>query len=106
VRRALIPGGVLVLRGGHPLAGFLTRGKGSVERASYFEQGPFVQHAERSPDWNPLGEEHTVVEWSHTLGAIVTAVAQAGLGVTHLAEVAGEPSAAYPKEFVLRATNT
>ena len=106
VRRALVPGGVFVLRGGHSLAAFLTPGKGSVERASYFEQGPFVQRAERSPDWNPLGEEHTVVEWSHTLGAIVTAVAQAGLRVTHLAEVGDGPSAAYPDAFVLRATNT
>ena len=106
VRQALVPGGVFVLRGGHSLAGFLTRGKKSVERASYFEQGPFVQRAERSPDWNPLGEEHTFVEWSHTLGAIVTAVAQAGLRVTHLAEIGEEPSAAYPDAFVLRATNT
>ena len=105
VRRALVPGGVFVLREGHSLAGFLTRSKKSVERASYFEQGPFVQRVGWDPDWNPLGEEHTFVEWSHTLGAIVTAVAQAGLRVTHLAEVAGEPSAAHPDAFVLRATN-
>ena len=108
VRRALVPGGVFVLRGGHALAGFLApRGaQRDPDRSSYFEQGPFVQRAERSPAWNPLGEEHTFVEWSHTLGAIVTAVAQAGLRVTHLAEIAEDPSATYPDAFVLRATNT
>jgi SAM-dependent methyltransferase len=106
VRRALVPGGVFVLRGGHPLAGFLAhREDQPAERASYFEQGPFVERAGRSERWNPLGEEHTTVEWTHTLGAIVTAVAQAGLRVTHLTEVGGEPSAAYPDAFVLRATN-
>jgi SAM-dependent methyltransferase len=107
VRRALAPGGVFVLRGGHSLAGFLApRGeRPDPDRSSYFEQGPFVQRVGWDAQWNPLGEEHTFVEWSHTLGAVVTAVARAGLRVTDLAEVAEEPVAAYPDAFVLRATN-
>jgi SAM-dependent methyltransferase len=107
VRQALVPGGVFVLRGGHPLAWFLAhRNEQPAERSSYFQQGPFVEETDHDPVWNPGGQPHTTVEWTHTLGAIVTAVAQAGLHVTHLAEVGGEPSAAYPKEFVLRAANT
>jgi cyclopropane fatty-acyl-phospholipid synthase-like methyltransferase len=107
VRHALVPGGVFVLRAGHTLSTFLAP-KGErrdPDRSSYFEQGPFVQRVGWDADWNPLGEEHTFVEWSHTLGAVVTAVAQAGLRITHLAEVAADTAAAYPDAFVLRAVN-
>lgn len=104
VRRALAPGGVLLLRGGHALSGFLTGLRdGNPGRASYFDEGPFVRHPERSADWNPLGEEHTFVEWRRGTGSIVTAVAHAGLRVTDLIE-ATESGAPYPDFFVLRAT--
>jgi SAM-dependent methyltransferase len=106
VRRALVPGGVFLLRGGHALSGFLTgRRDGDPGRASYFDEGPFVRRPGRSPDWNPLGEEHTFVEWSRGLGTVVTAVARAGLRVTDLVE-ASESGAPYPDFFVLRATKT
>ena len=106
VRRALAPGGLFLLRGGHALAGFFAELRvGKPGRASYFDEGPFVRHPERSPDWNPLGEEHTFVEWSRGLGTIVTAVAHAGLRVTDLVE-ASESGAPYPDFFVLRATKS
>jgi hypothetical protein len=61
--------------------------------------------ADRRSGTRRFGEEHTFVEWSHTLGADVTAVAQAGLRITHLAEVAADTSAACPDAFVPWATS-
>ena len=108
--RALKPGGVFLLTGGHPLYGYfgdVQRGK--THRRSYFETGPFVQVSQGvSKEWNPAGDERTAVEWSHTVGDIITAIARAGFYVTDLVErgdatpKTGLP-AGYPGQFIVRA---
>lgn len=89
VRDALRPGGALLLAGGHPLALFYRDREqgGTPGWASYFDEGPFVERRDAAHRWNPAGEDITAAEWMHTLGHIVTAVAQAGLRVTHLVEL-------------------
>jgi SAM-dependent methyltransferase len=111
-RMALRPGGVLLLEGGHPLALFhRDRERGSSAGwASYFDEGPFVERRDATHRWNPAGDDLTVAEWMHTLGHVVTAVAQAGLRVTHLVELP-DGAADYgveggPGSFVLRAVET
>jgi SAM-dependent methyltransferase len=99
VRDALRPGGVLLLAGGHPLALFYRDRElgGTPGWASYFDEGPFVERRDATHRWNPAGEDVTVAEWMHTLGHVVTAVAQAGLRVTHLVELP-DGAAAYGVE--------
>ncbi len=112
VHRALRPGGVFLLSGGHPLSGFFGElERGEARRGSYFEEGPFVETgAEPSAAWNPRGEPYTIVEWSWMLGTIVTALARAGLRISHLIECGEElartkmgVTAGYPGEIVIRA---
>jgi SAM-dependent methyltransferase len=108
--RALTPGGVLLLTGGHPLSGYfgdVQRGAGY--RRTYFEAGPFVSESRgASKEWNPAGDRRTAVEWRHTVGALVTAVARAGFRITHLVErgdatpKTGLP-AGFPGEVIVRA---
>ena len=108
--RALRRGGALLLTGAHPLSSFFgEQRRGHTRRQSYFEQGPFIDHSDgRSPEWNPAGDRRTSVEWSPTLGALVTSVAHTGLRITHLVE-AGDATektglaAGYPGRFTLRA---
>lgn len=110
VHRALKPGGVFLLTGGHPLSGYFgDMQRGATYRSSYFETGPFVFESRGADkEWNPAGDERTAVEWSHTVGVIVTAVAHAGFRITDLVErgdsrpKTGLPSG-YPGEFILRA---
>jgi SAM-dependent methyltransferase len=88
VHRALRPGGIFVLGAGHPVAQyFRERLRGATDWPSYFQEGPFVEMRDASDRWNPAGEHLTTVQWMHTLGHIVTAVAQSGLRVTHLREL-------------------
>lgn len=58
--------------------------------------------------WNPAGDSLMTIEWSHNLDSIVTAVAQAGLRISHLLEMGDAKEKynlpGYPKEFHLRAT--
>jgi SAM-dependent methyltransferase len=108
--RALKRGGVFLLTGRHPLSAFFgEQQRGGARRASYFDQGPFVHHSTgASKEWNPAGDQRTSVEWSPTVGTIVTAVARAGLRVTHLVE-AGDATqktglpAGYPRRITIRA---
>jgi SAM-dependent methyltransferase len=110
--RALKPGGVFLLSGGHPLAGFFGElRRGERFRRRYAEEGPFVfESAAPSPEWNPAGERRTGVEWRWTLGSLVTALARAGFRVTHLVERGEELARAkdglpsgYPGAIDLRA---
>ncbi len=106
---ALKPGSILLLSGGHPLTVFvIERQRGDSLRDSYFAEGPFLDEAGISPEWNPAGDVYSTMEWNHTLGSIVTAVAQAGLRISHLLEaVEAQPKfhlPGYPTEFHLRAT--
>jgi len=115
VYRALRPGGVFLLSGGHPLSGFFSAlQRGEPERQSYFQEGPFVTTgAEPSAAWNPRGEPYTTVEWRWMVGSIVTAVARAGLRISHLVECGEELAqtkmglpAGYPGEIIIRAVKT
>jgi SAM-dependent methyltransferase len=110
--RALAPGGVFLLSGGHPLAGYFGELRaGEPSRRRYAEEGPFVSGSDgRDPDWNPDGDARTGVEWRWTLGSLVTAVARAGFRVTHLVECGEETAqakfglpAGAPGAIVLRA---
>ena len=108
VFQALRPGGVFLLSGGHPLTTFIAEQRqGEGRRDSYFQEGPFYEEAVQSSAWNPAHDSYTTIEWQPTLSTIVTAVAQAGLRVTHLLEL-GDASAkyelpGYPQEFLVRA---
>jgi SAM-dependent methyltransferase len=94
--RALAPGGVFLLTGGHPLAGFFGEVRaGEAFRRRYAEEGPFVSDSGGpDPDWNPAGDRRTGVEWRWTLGSLVTALARAGFRVTHLVECGEETAQA------------
>ncbi len=106
---ALKPGGIFVLSGGHPVTAFVSEiQQGASWRDSYFAEGPFFEEAGFSSEWNPADDIQVTIEWSPPLGNIVTAVAQAGLRISHLLE-AGDAQAkfhlpGYPTEFHLRAT--
>ncbi|MAG37670.1 MAG: SAM-dependent methyltransferase [Dehalococcoidia bacterium] len=79
VSLALKPGGSLLLNDVHPFA----RRQGK----NYFKSGP--SYHEETPDPNPAnltGETIRSVQWPHTMGGIVTAVAQAGLRIAQLLE--------------------
>ena len=112
--RALKPGGIFLLTGGHPLSGYFGDAqRGETSRGTYFETGPFVLDSdsaskEWAKEWNPAGDARTAVEWRHTLGNIITAIAHAGFRVTDLVErgdatpKTGLPSG-YPGQFIVRA---
>jgi SAM-dependent methyltransferase len=106
---ALRPGGVFLLEGGHPLALFYRDRQQNPTSgwSSYFDEGPFIERRDATHRWNPAGEDVTVAEWMHTLGHIVTAVAQSGLRVTHLLELQDGVDAhgveGGPGTFVVRA---
>ncbi|MGH2350499.1 MAG: class I SAM-dependent methyltransferase [Chloroflexota bacterium] len=108
---ALKPGGVFLLEGGHPLAAFYRdQQQGASGWDSYFDEGPFVERCDASHRWNPAGEDLATASWMPTLGHVVTAVAQAGLRVSHLVEVPdhadvyGIPGG--PGTFVVRAVRS
>ncbi|MHB0875641.1 MAG: class I SAM-dependent methyltransferase [Anaerolineae bacterium] len=105
VRRCLRPGGAFILGGVHPLGQF-ARGRLAADPdwVSYYETGPYVEGANKHA-WNPVGDDITTMQWSHTLGQVVTAVAHAGLHLTDLLELPNNDwgIAGGPGEFVLRA---
>ena len=116
--RALKPGGRFLLNGGHPLSVFLQEmDEGETFRDSYFSEGPFTfkEDSLDSYSWNPAGERVTKMEWVHTLGSIVTAVARSELHIDTLLELpdTNETRADYgigwgvkgrPGRFILAAT--
>ena len=89
--RALKPGGRFLLNGGHPVSNYVQAvEQGDTLRDSYFDEGPyFLDEASEDP-WNPAGDPEnplTTIEWAHTLGSLVTAVAGAGLRIDALLEL-------------------
>lgn len=91
VHRALKPGGRFLLNGGHPLSAFLQEmDEGETLRDSYFDEGPFTfnPYPDDNPDsMNPAGDPITTIEWSPTLGNLVTAVAKSGFHIDALLEL-------------------
>ena len=57
---------------------------------SYFDEGPFIEQLGGESggyhQWNPAHDELTTVQWMHTLGHLLTAVAQSGLRITDVVE--------------------
>ncbi len=90
-RRALKPGGRFLLNGGHPVSQYVQAlERGDPLRDSYFDEGPY--YLDESPDdpWNPPvdpAEPLSTIEWGHTLGSLVTAVARSGLRIDSLMEL-------------------
>ena len=83
----LVPGGFLYLVDGHPFAGILDSATGAVVTDDYFDGAPQVI------DWpwsytgksSPLAHQRNV-QFQHTVGEIVTAIAEAGLRIEFLHE--------------------
>jgi SAM-dependent methyltransferase len=83
----LAPGGFLYLVDGHPFAGILDRATGAMVTDDYFDGAPQVI------DWpwsytgksSPLAHQRNV-QFQHTVGEIVTAIAGAGLRIEFLHE--------------------
>lgn len=81
----LAPGGTFLLVDGHPLSHAI--GDDGTLASDYFREAPC--HVDQSGTYaDPDAEfEHTeTYQWSHTLGEVVTAVADAGLRVEALTE--------------------
>jgi len=83
VTNLLRPGGRLYLAEFHPFRTF-AEGDLTVER-SYFERGPIVRDDDPGTYANRAADTHNnrSVEWHHTLGDVVTAVASAGLRIEY-----------------------
>jgi len=83
--------------------------RGRTHRRSYFESGPFVFESRgANKEWNPAADERTAVEWSHTVGTVVTAIARAGFRITDLVEQGDSATktglpAGYPGQVIVRA---
>ncbi len=108
VYNALKPGGILVVGGGHPLGDFIREAGEGSEEMSYFSEGPHHIESSEKNAFNPEGEHIENIEWTHTLGTIVTAVAQSGMRITHLMELPpSEGEEIHPRGipvgFILRA---
>jgi SAM-dependent methyltransferase len=83
----LVPGGFLYLVDGHPFAQILDNATGAVVTDDYFDDAPQVN------DWpwsytgrsSPLAHQRNV-QFQHTVGEIVTAIAGAGLRIEFVHE--------------------
>jgi ubiquinone/menaquinone biosynthesis C-methylase UbiE/RimJ/RimL family protein N-acetyltransferase len=110
VYRALKPDGVFILGGGHPVGGYLEEiADGLNDRDSYFEEGPFTYETD-DHTFNPARERLKTVEWSHTMGSMITTLAHVGFRITDLIELPADkeederrPVKGLPGSFVLRA---
>ena len=93
------PGGVFYLVEFHPLLGMLDDETGKRFEYPYFESGrePLVFHDEVSYA-NPEAEQpsHTLYQWIHSLGDVVSAIADAGLTIQWLHEFDFSPYGHYP----------
>jgi SAM-dependent methyltransferase len=87
VAALLAPGGFLYLVDGHPFAQILDSATGTVVTDDYFDDAPQVT------DWpwsytgrsSPLAHQRNV-QFQHTVGQIITAIAEAGLCIEFLHE--------------------
>jgi SAM-dependent methyltransferase len=87
VARLLAPGGFLYIAEGHPFGYVLDDATGSRVELDYFDSRPTAWESAGSyADRTAATTANTTVQHHHTLGAIVTAVAEAGLRVEFLHE--------------------
>ena len=111
VYRALRPGGVFLLGSGHPLGDYIHEEEEDPGfQDSYFSEGPIFIESDSKNDFNPAGAMMKNIEWCHTLGTIVTAVAQSGLRITHLVELPPSEEEEHkikglPAGYILRAVS-
>ena len=111
VYRALKPGGVFLLGGGHPVGEYLREiADGLQDRSSYFEEGPFTYESDEAHSFNPAGEWLKTVEWSHTMGSMITTLGHVGFRITDFLELPEDkeederrPVKGLPGSFILRA---
>ena len=95
----LKPGGILYLVEFHPLLDMFDEDTGTRFEFPYFdsERKPLVLDGEVSyADPEADQSTHTLYQWIHTLGDIVTAVASAGLTIEWLHEFDYSPYGCYP----------
>jgi SAM-dependent methyltransferase len=94
--RLLAPGGHLLVYEMHPLADMFEPGRGATLAHSYFTADPFVgEGLDYYGDLSHRGEAQEY--WfHHTLGAVITALAQSSLTVTALEELPGDISNIFP----------
>lgn len=87
VAALLEPGGFLYLAEFHPFCYALDNATGRSVVHDYFKTEPDVWECTGTyADWDARTRNNTVVEFQHTLGTIVTALARAGLRVDFLHE--------------------
>ncbi|GAA3740867.1 SAM-dependent methyltransferase [Spinactinospora alkalitolerans] len=87
VASLLRPGGVLYLAEFHPVTDILDDERGGEVTGDYFDTRARTYEAPGSyVDWNAPTVHNTSVEWHHTLGEVVTALAAAGLRLEFLHE--------------------
>lgn len=92
----LRPGGRLYLAEFHPLTDVLDDDHGVTAARDYFGRGARTYDSPGTyTDWDAETHHNTATEWHHTLGDIVTAVAQAGLRVEFVRERAEIPFQRY-----------
>lgn len=110
VRHFLKPGGALYLAEFHPASMVFdieterdddappeTRPRPFSPRFPYFDDAPFVEHAPRDYVGDrPVLESGVSVEWTHTLGDVVSAVVGAGLALRWLREHDATPWSPLP----------
>lgn len=91
VEQLLRPGGRLHLVEFHPLTHWCLSETDLCVKYSYFHEGPWVWEDDPDEpgsyaDPDAVFEHNDTVEWNHGIGAIVTALARAGLRVASLVE--------------------
>lgn len=87
VAALLAPGGVFYLAEFHPFTDVLDEDSGLTVAGDYFRTAPHVVEAPGTYTDGPGPTVHTrTVEWQHPLGAVVSALAGAGLRIEFLHE--------------------
>lgn len=86
VASLLAPGGFLYLVEGHPLAQILDDASGAHVAHDYFDPGPHTADFPFTYTDGPAVKHTRIVRFRHSMGAIVTALADAGLRIEFLHE--------------------
>lgn len=87
VAALLRPGGRLYLAEFHPLTDVLDDDHGATVTGDYFAHGTRIYDSPGSyADWTAKTIHNTAIEWHHTLGDVISAIAAAGLQVEFVHE--------------------
>ncbi|MEU7831712.1 MULTISPECIES: class I SAM-dependent methyltransferase [unclassified Nonomuraea] len=86
VAALLEPGGFLYLAEFHPFPQVLDEETGTTIAYDYFDRGPHIWEEPYTYTGGRLIESHTSVQFQHSIGDVVSAVAAAGLRVEFLHE--------------------